>query len=146
MRMLFSFHKILESLKSLEFISFFLIRLYLAYIFWNAGTGKLADVDKFSGWLGSLNIPFPEIMGWIVIGCEVGGSILLLVGLFVRWVTLPLLLILGTAVFTIHWDNGWSHENNGVELAATYSILLLVLLLSGGGKYLSLDYWVSLKK
>ena len=146
MRIFISFHKILESLKSLEFISFFLIRLYLANIFWNAGIGKLVNVDKFSSWLGSLNIPFPEIMGWVVIGCEVGGSIFLLVGLFVRWVTLPLLIILGTAVLTIHWDNGWSHENNGIELAVTYSLLLVVLLLSGGGKYLSLDYWVSLKK
>lgn len=146
MRIFISFHRILESLKSLEFISFFLIRLYLANIFWNAGIGKLVNVDKFSSWLGSLNIPFPEIMGWVVIGCEVGGSIFLLVGLFVRWVTLPLLIILGTAVLTIHWDNGWSHENNGIELAVTYSLLLVVLLLSGGGKYLSLDYWVSLKK
>ena len=106
----------------------------------------LTDVDYLVNKVLCLRI-FEDNTGKMNLNLEeVGGSILLLVGLFVRWVTLPLLLILGTAVFTIHWDNGWSHENNGVELAATYSLLLLVLLLSGGGKYLSLDYWVSVKK
>lgn len=32
--------------------------------------------------------------------------------------------------------------NNGIEFAVTYSIMLLVLLTRGAGKYLSVDYWV----
>ena len=32
--------------------------------------------------------------------------------------------------------------NNGVEFAVTYSLMLLVLLTRGAGKYLSLDYWI----
>lgn len=31
---------------------------------------------------------------------------------------------------------------NGIEFAATYFIMLLALLFSGGGRYLSLDYWL----
>jgi uncharacterized membrane protein YphA (DoxX/SURF4 family) len=31
--------------------------------------------------------------------------------------------------------------NNGIEFAATYIIMLTVLLFSGGGRYVSLDYW-----
>lgn len=31
--------------------------------------------------------------------------------------------------------------NNGIEFAATYSIMLLVLVFVGGGRYISLDYW-----
>ena len=31
---------------------------------------------------------------------------------------------------------------NGIEFAATYFILLLVLFFSGAGRYLSLDYWI----
>ena len=33
--------------------------------------------------------------------------------------------------------------NNGIEFAATYFILLLSLLFSGAGNYVSVDYWIS---
>lgn len=33
--------------------------------------------------------------------------------------------------------------NNGIEFAATYFIMLLALFFIGGGKYLSIDYWVA---
>lgn len=32
--------------------------------------------------------------------------------------------------------------NNGIEFSATYFIMLLVLLVYGGGNYISLDYWI----
>ncbi len=33
--------------------------------------------------------------------------------------------------------------NNGMELAATYFIMLLVLFFVGGGRYVSLDHWIA---
>jgi len=35
--------------------------------------------------------------------------------------------------------------NNGIEFAATYFIMLLALFVIGGGKYISLDYWIAKK-
>lgn len=32
-------------------------------------------------------------------------------------------------------------HNNGIEFAALYLVMLLVLLFNGGGRYVSLDYW-----
>lgn len=32
--------------------------------------------------------------------------------------------------------------NNGIEFAATYFIMLLVLLIWGGGRFVSVDYWL----
>ncbi|PCK30523.1 HvfX family Cu-binding RiPP maturation protein [Pseudoalteromonas piscicida] len=32
--------------------------------------------------------------------------------------------------------------NNGIEFAATYFVLLLSLFFTGGGRYVSIDYWV----
>ena len=32
--------------------------------------------------------------------------------------------------------------NNGIEFAATYFIMLLSLIFTGGGRYFSLDYWI----
>ena len=33
--------------------------------------------------------------------------------------------------------------NNGIEFAATYFIMLLVLFFTGAGNYISLDYWIA---
>jgi uncharacterized membrane protein YphA (DoxX/SURF4 family) len=35
--------------------------------------------------------------------------------------------------------------NNGIEFAATYFVMLLALFFIGGGKYLSIDYWLARK-
>jgi putative oxidoreductase len=35
--------------------------------------------------------------------------------------------------------------NNGIEFAATYFIMLLILFFMGGGRYVSADYWLSRK-
>ncbi len=32
--------------------------------------------------------------------------------------------------------------NNGIEFAATYLLMLLVLIFVGGGRYVSVDYWI----
>ena len=51
-----------------------------------------------------------------------------------------------------HGNYSWLTENgsivilnNGIEFAATYFIMLLALFLIGGGKYVSLDYWIMKK-
>jgi uncharacterized membrane protein YphA (DoxX/SURF4 family) len=35
--------------------------------------------------------------------------------------------------------------NNGIEFAVTYLVMLLALLVLGGGRYFSLDYWIKKK-
>ena len=143
MKILIRLHKLLENLKNLDFIGYMAIRLYLLTIFWYAGTDKLNSFDEFSKWLSSLGLAFPEIFSWLVIATEAGGACLLLIGLFVRWITIPLLIVMANAILLVHWENGWAHESNGIEMAVTYSIMLLILLFSGGGRYFSLDYWIT---
>ena len=145
MKFIFKIHNSLKSFESIDFVPLLLLRLYLFYVFWFAGVGKIDSFDKFSGYLGTLGVPLPDIFTWLVILTETGGAVLLLVGLFVRWATIPLLFVMFFAGYLVHYQNGWPHEANGIEFAATYSLMLLSLLCLGGGKYLSLDYWVSNK-
>ena len=49
-----------------------------------------------------------------------------------------------------HGNYSWLTEkgglvilNNGIEFAATYFIMLMMLLFSGGGRWFSLDYWIA---
>ncbi|WP_081848026.1 DoxX family protein [Microbulbifer sp. HZ11] len=35
---------------------------------------------------------------------------------------------------------------NGIEFAATYFVMLLALLFTGGGRYVSLDYWIARRR
>ena len=146
MKFLSRIHNTLKGFEALEFLPLFLIRLYLFYVLWFAGINKIDSFDKFSGYLGTLGVPLPDIFTWLVIVTEAGGAALILIGLFVRWSSVPLLVVMFFAGYLVHWQNGWPHEANGIEFAAIYSLMLLTLLCFGGGKYLSLDYWVSSNK
>ena len=139
-------HNFLENLETLDFVGLFLLRVYLFFVLWYAGIGKVDSIDKFSGYLGTLGVPFPENVSWLVIIIEAGGAVLLLIGLFVRWASVSLMVIMFFAGYLVHYDNGWPHEANGIEFAATYGLMLFLLACLGSGKYLSLDYWVSSKK
>ena len=146
MNLILRIHNTLKAFEKLDFVPLLLLRLYLFYVLWFAGIGKIDSFDKFSGYLGTLGVPFPDIFTWLVVITEAGGAALLLVGLFVRWATIPLLVVMFFAGYLVHYQNGWPYEANGIEFAAIYSLMLISLLCFGGGKYLSLDYWVSSKK
>ena len=146
MKIILNIHNLLKNFETLSFVPLTLIRVYLFFVFWYAGTGKIDNFDKFSGYLGTLGVPIPDILSWMIILIEAGGAALLLVGLFVRWMSVPLLIVMFFAGYLVHYQNGWAHEANGIEFAATYSLMILTLLCFGGGKFLSLDYWVSSKK
>ena len=92
MNILVSTNNRLKKLSSLDFLALFFIRVYLFFVFWTAGTSKVEDIDKFSRWLDSVNVPLAEFMAWCVVIAEAGGAVLLLVGLFVRWATIPMLV------------------------------------------------------
>ena len=145
MKLINRIHHLLKGFESLDFVPLTLMRVYLFYVLWFAGVGKIDTFDKFSGYLGTLGVPFPEIFTWLVVATEAGGACLLLIGLFVRWTSVPLLIVMFFAGYLVHYQNGWPHEANGIEFAAIYSLMLITLLCLGGGKYLSLDYWVSSK-
>jgi uncharacterized membrane protein YphA (DoxX/SURF4 family) len=93
------------------FIPSLLIRLYLAPVFWIAGTNKLANFESTVEWFGNpdwgLGLPMPWLMALLATATEVVGAILLLIGLGTRYVSIPLMITMLVAAFTVHWQNGW---------------------------------------
>jgi len=102
---------LLDLTKSLDFMASLLLRLYLAPIFWMAGTKKLKDMDSTIQWFGNpdwgLGLPYPHILAWAATITEAGGAILLVIGLAVRWISIPLMITMIVAAVTAHLNNGW---------------------------------------
>lgn len=114
---------LLDYSRRIDFLAPLMLRLYLAPIFWMAGTQKLMAFESTAAWFGNsewgLGLPFPEVMTALVIGAEIGGAILLTLGLATRWVSIPLLVTMVVAALTVHLENGWLAIATGEGIFAT---------------------------
>lgn len=101
----------LNKTRQLDFLAPLALRLYLVPVFWVAGNAKLGAMENTIEWFGNtewgLGMPFPTLMAWLATMSEVGGAILLLLGLATRFATIPLMVTMLVAAVTTHWQNGW---------------------------------------
>ncbi|WP_417346781.1 DoxX family protein [Ferrimonas sp.] len=97
--------------QSVEGLAPLALRLYLAPVFIQAGYNKLSHFEDTAAWFGNpdwgLGLPFPEVMAALAAGTEFLGGILLIVGLFTRLISIPLMVTMLVAAFAVHWENGW---------------------------------------
>jgi uncharacterized membrane protein YphA (DoxX/SURF4 family) len=118
-RLLGALQNVLDSTRAVDFLAPLALRLYLVPIFWMAGSKKLQDIDSTAEWFGNpdwgLGLPYPEFMAWAASLTEAGGAILLLIGLAVRWVSIPLMVTMVVAAVTVHWQNGWLAIAEGAD-------------------------------
>ena len=88
-----------------------LLRLYLAPVLLQAGWNKYQHIDDTIAWFGNsewgLGLPAPALMAALAIAAEILGAVLLLLGLFTRLVSIPLMVTMLVAIFAVHWPNGW---------------------------------------
>ncbi|AWB67846.1 hypothetical protein C2869_16060 [Saccharobesus litoralis] len=183
------FHHYLDKTKVAEGLAPLALRLYLAPIMIQAGYNKYVGFEGVVEWFSYLGFILPSVMAFLAMVTELVGGILILIGLATRWVSIPLMITMLVAAFSVHWQNGWlaiadgsswlandnviaAQEklamaksilqeygnydwltssgsfvilNNGIEFAITYFIMFLVLFFYGGGRYVSIDYWLARK-
>ena len=113
-----------------------LLRLSLGVMFIAHGLLKVLVFTPAGtvGYFASLGIP--EAFAWLTMAAELGGGLLLLLGVQVRWVALlQLPVIVGALV--VHSGNGWlfSSANGGWEFPAFWVVAQLVMALLGDGPY-----------
>ena len=86
------------------------LRLGVGLVFivhgWQKLTGGPASPDGFAGMLTGLGVPAPGLFAWLVTAAELGGGILILVGLLTRLATLPLIANLIGAIVLVKTDLG----------------------------------------
>ena len=103
--------RLLDATRAVDFLAPLALRLYLAPVFWMAGSNKLAAFDSTVEWFGNpdwgLGLPLPWLMAALATGTEILGAVLLVLGLGVRWVAIPLMVTMIVAALTVHWQDGW---------------------------------------
>jgi len=116
------------------------LRLGVGAVFaWHGWLKLDGGVDAYAEFLASLNIPAPEIMAWLQIAAEGIGGLLLIAGLFTRFVTLPLIVVMIGAIWLVKAEVGFIVPDvAGFELEVSLLSGLLGLLFIGPG-WISLD-------
>lgn len=120
-----------------------LIRCMVGAVFLSEGIQKFLYADQLgAGRFAKIGLPSPEMLGPLVGGIETVCGALIILGLFTRLASLPLLAVIGTAIATtkvpmLAHDGFWKTAHEG---RADYSMLLglLFLLIAGAGRW-SLD-------
>lgn len=102
---------LLDATRKVDFLGPLALRLYLVPVFWAAGTHKIAGFEGVVEWFGNtdwgLGLPLPWLMAFLATAAEVGGAIALFFGVATRWATIPMMVTMLVAIFTVHIKNGW---------------------------------------
>lgn len=116
-------------------LSLLLLRLtFASLMFLNHGWPKvLAFKEKFHSFPDPIGVG-SEISYALTIFGEVFCPVLVAIGLFTRYASIPIIITMGVAIFIIHGADPLAKK----EMALLYLVPFLVLLISGPGK-LSLD-------
>jgi len=122
----------------LQSFSLLFARLLVAYGFYEPAMMKWQDMKSVAEWFGSMGIPFPTLNAYMAASTEITGVVLLTLGLFVRIISIPMIIIMIVAIVTVHLHNGFSAGDNGFEIPLYYMAFLLIFLSHGAGKF-SLD-------
>lgn len=116
------------------------LRLFVGCMMLTHGWAKLMN-------FGEISTAFPDPIGLgstfsliLMIGAEVGCSLLLIFGLVTRLATLPLIFGMCVAVFVTHGSDPFQAK----ELAILYLGIYIMILFMGSGRF-SLDYLISKK-
>ena len=85
------------------------LRLIVGYGFLAHGLAKWSKgPEVFAGILHAMGVPLPHVMAWVTIATEIVSGIVFLIGAFVPLVSIPAIILLAVAIFTVHLPYGFS--------------------------------------
>ncbi|MFD1886076.1 DoxX family protein [Paenibacillus wenxiniae] len=116
-----------------------IMRVVLGILFLAHGISKFQmGMDGVAGWFQSVGIP--GFLAYIVSPIELVGGILLIIGLFTRYVSILLIIVLLGAIFTVKLSAGLMGNGQmaGYELDLSFMLVALYLAVSNNTGF-SLD-------
>jgi putative oxidoreductase len=125
------------------------LRLIIGYGFMAHGWAKLSRGPAgFAKLVEQIGAPLPELTAWVSTLLEILGGMAILAGAFVAVVSVPLIVMMLVAMFTVHLRYGFSAINTigltaggpqfgppGYEVNLLYIAGLLALILGGAGPW-----------
>ena len=125
------------------------LRLIVGFGFMAHGVAKLTKgPDAFATILQTLGVPAPHVMAWLTILVELIGGLAVLLGAFVLIASVPMILVLLGAIFTVHLPYGFTSINllgvtpggaqfgpPGYETDLLYIACLVALVMGGSGAF-----------
>jgi putative oxidoreductase len=123
------------------------LRLVVGFGFMQHGYAKLArGPEDFINILHAMGVPIPFLLGWATIIVELVGGLFILLGALVPLATIPMIVVLLVAIFSVHLPNGFSSiklqsfdaagahfGQPGYETDLLYIAALVSLCLGGAG-------------
>jgi putative oxidoreductase len=123
------------------------------------GWAKLSrGPEGFAKLLEQIGAPLPEVTAWVSTLIEILGGLAIFAGAFVAAVSIPLIIMMLVAMFTVHLRYGFSAINTigltadgpqfgppGYEVNLLYIAGLLALVLGGAGHF-SIDRLLARRK
>jgi putative oxidoreductase len=125
------------------------LRLIVGYGFMEHGYAKLARGNgSFAGILTALGVPAPSLLASATIGVELLGGLAVLLGFLIPLASIPMIVVLLVAIFTVHLPYGFSSIKLqavtaagpqfgpvGYECDLLYIAALVALILGGSGPF-----------
>lgn len=121
-----------------KFIPELVARFVIGFVFIESGWGKLHSLTKVIAYFESLHIPFASLQAPLVSGVELIGGLFILLGLFTRISSLPLIAIMAVAIRTAKWEDITDVSTLLGTIEFLY-IAILTWLATYGSQYLSVD-------
>jgi putative oxidoreductase len=135
------------------------LRLVIGFGFLAHGFAKLSrGPETFATVLHTLGVPAPHLMAWLTTVVELAGGFAVIAGAFVPIVSVPLAVVLVTALATVHWrygffsvklaevtDGGIRFGTVGYEIILLYLAGLVALAVGGAGAW-SFDRWLDRRR
>jgi len=123
-------------------LGFLILRLAIGTMLIHHGFEKLDNIENFAeAFVKPIHLPFPIFMSYIAAFSEIGGSMLLMTGLGVRFGALAILGTMSIAIYHALAINGFNIYL--LELLVVYWGGAAALVLNGGGQF-SIDHLISL--
>lgn len=113
-----------------------ILRVVLGIVFLVHGAQKLFDfgLDGTAAAFAGMGVPLASITGPAVAFVEFLGGAALIVGLFTRWASLGVGIVMAGAITIVHLPNGF-FAPSGIEFPLTLLAAAAALFLAGPGAY-----------
>jgi putative oxidoreductase len=115
-------------------VGLLLLRLILGAVFIYHGWAKVSNVEGTLGFFTQIGLGSTALVYLAAYG-ELLGGILMLLGLWTRFVAPVLVIIMAVAIQTVHISKGFNIMSGGYEYALTLLVISAAVGMLGAGKY-----------